>query len=76
MGRAFHQTYVSPTRLLRALYMPQPRRGLYRTLSSLVSEIPVRQGASTSWPAGGVTGPFRAQIQSLPSGIRMTMWMI
>ena len=30
MGPPFRQTYVSPTRGLRALYMPQLRRGIYR----------------------------------------------
>ena len=50
MGPPFRQTYVSPTRWLRALYMPQ--------LRSLVGETSVRQGAGPSWPAGGVTGPF------------------
>ena len=58
MGPPFRQTYVSPTRWLRALYMPQLRRGIYRTLRSLVGETSVRQGAGPSWPAGGVTGPF------------------
>ena len=64
----FQLTYVSPTRSLRALYLPQLRRGMYRTLRTLVGETPVRQGAGPSWPAGGVTGPFGPRFRVFQQG--------